>query len=393
MKITAIECLVLLAPSYDPTLTSSAQDSFVVLVHTDEGLTGIGESDVNPWIARACVEATGTHTFSRGMLNILVGEDPMDIEGLWRKMYQGTIMDGRRGALIHVIGAIDMALWDLKGKALGKPVHELLGGAAKQEVYPYASLQPVAHTFEEYRDSLAAWARRARDLGFRAVKSEVTMNGPFAHAGLNEPYERHTEVVAAVRDAIGPDMALIVDVQYLWEDAETALRTIRDWEEFDLFFLETPIWVDNLDEYARLHEEAPMRIACGELQATRFEFAELMDTALIDVAQPDVGRVGGLTEAMEVCRMAEERGRLIVPHCWKTGISTSATAHLAFTVPHCPYFEFLPPELCEEPLRKELVAVDLEFVDGIVPLPTKPGLGIELNWDAVERFRKAADAV
>ena len=136
-----------------------------------------------------------------------------------------------------------------------------------------------------------------------------------------------------------------------------------------------------------------MRIACGELQATRFEFAELMDTALIDVAQPDVGRVGGLTEAMEVCRMAEERGRLIVPHCWKTGISTSATAHLAFTVPHCPYFEFLPPELCEEPLRKELVAVDLEFVDGIVPLPTKPGLGIELNWDAVERFRKAAEAV
>ena len=141
MKITAIECLVLLAPSYDPTLTSSAQDSFVVLVHTDEGLTGIGESDVNPWIARACVEATGTHTFSRGLTTILVGEDPMDIEGLWRKMYQNTIMDGRRGAVIHAIGAIDMALWDLKGKALGKPVHELLGGAAKQEVYPYASLQ------------------------------------------------------------------------------------------------------------------------------------------------------------------------------------------------------------------------------------------------------------
>ena len=250
------------------------------------------------------MEATGTHTFSRGLTAMLVGEDPMDIEGLWRTMYRGTIMDGRRGAVIHALGAIDMALWDLKGKALGKPVHELLGGAAKQEVYPYASLQPVAHTFEEYRDSLAAWARRARDLGFRAVKSEVTMNGPFAHAGLHEPYERHTEVVAAGsrrhRSRHGPDR----DVQYLWEDAETALRTIRDWEEFDLFFLETPIWVDNLHEYARLHEEAPMRIACGELQATRFEFAELMDTARIDVAQPDVGRVGGLGEAMAVCRMA-----------------------------------------------------------------------------------------
>lgn len=387
MKIASIEAFPLEYP--EPHYKGILRYVTLAKVTADDGTAGWGEC-ISQFPESALATAT---IIERGYAPLLVGADPLDVEAHWRTMTGRTWWYGPEGIAAFGLSAVDMALWDLKGKALGKPVHELLGGPARQEVYPYASLQPVAHTFEEYRDSLAAWARRARDLGFRAVKSEVTMNGPFAHAGLNEPYERHTEVVAAVREAIGPDMALIVDVQYLWEDAETALRTVRDWEEFDLFFLETPIWVDNLDEYARLHEEAPMRIACGELQATRFEFAELMDTALIDVAQPDVGRVGGLTEAMAVCRMAEERGRLIVPHCWKTGISTSATAHLAFTVPHCPFFEFLPPELCEEPLRKELVAVDLEFVDGIVPLPTRPGLGIELNWDAVERFRKAAEAV
>ena len=386
MKITDVECHVLLAPNYNPAHTSSAQDSFVVVVRTDEGITGIGESDVNPWIARACIESPGTHTMSRGVKNLLIGADPDDIAALWRRIYIGTAMDGRRGALIHALGAVEIALWDIKGKATDRPVWDLLGGTARESVTPYASLQPSGSSFEEYRDSLVAWAARARELGFRAVKAEVTMNGPYAHSGLDVPYDRHTEVVAAVRQAVGPDMVLMVDVQYMWADAETALRTVRDWGEFDLFFLETPVWVDNLDDYARMHEEAPMPIACGEWQATEHEFAELMDRGRIDVAQPDVGRVGGLGQARRVCDMAAERGRLIVPHCWKTGVSISATAHLAFVTPHCPYMEYLPPQLCEETLRKELVSEDLAIVDGTIPRPTRPGLGVELNWDAVRRF-------
>ena len=127
MKITDVVRHVLLAPNYDASLTSSAQDSCVVLIHTDGGVSGIGESDVSPWIAKACVEAPGTHTMSLGLRDLLIGADPLDIEGLWRRMYVGTAMSGRRGAMIHAIGAIEMALWDLKGKALGKPVHALLG--------------------------------------------------------------------------------------------------------------------------------------------------------------------------------------------------------------------------------------------------------------------------
>ena len=206
------------------------------------------------------------------------------------------------------MGAVEMALWDLKGKALGKPVHELLGGAQRKTIVPYASLQPAGHSFAEYRDALVESARNAKRLGFKAVKSEVTMNGPYAHGGMKKSYDRHTEVVAAVRAALGPDMVLMVDVQYLWEDAATCLSVVKDWAEFDLFFLETPIWSDNLDEYRKLAERAPMKIAAGEWLATRYEFEELMDRGQVQVAQPDVGRVGGLGEAKVVCDMAAQRG-------------------------------------------------------------------------------------
>lgn len=387
MKIAEIETHVLLAPNYDTSKTSSAQDSFVVVIHTDEGIVGVGESDLNPWIARACVQAPGTHTMSLGIRNLLLGQDPLDIAALWRRAYIGTAMDGRRGAVIHALGAVEMALWDIKGKAFGKPVFELLGGDARNSVTPYASLQPSGSSFEEYRDSLVEWAKRATGLGFRAMKAEVTLNGPYAHSNLHESYDRHTEIVAAVRKAVGPDVELMVDVQYMWDDFDTAISVVRDWKEFDLFFLETPIWVDNLDDYARLHDAAPMKIAMGEWLATRFEFEEAMDRGKLDVVQPDVGRVGGLLEAQVVCAMAAKRNRLVVPHCWKTGISVSATAHLAFVTPHCPFIEYLPPQICEETLRRELVSEDLMLVDGRIAQPTRPGLGLELNWEALERFK------
>jgi len=389
MIITDVRCHVLLAPNMDESLTSSAQDGFLVVIETDEGLTGIGETDVNPWIARACVIAPGTHTMGRSLREMLIGEDPLDIERLWRKLYVGSAMNGRRGAGVHAIGAIDVALWDLRGKAEGVPVHELLGGAKQQHVVPYASLQPAGASFEEYRESLVEWALRAKSLGFRAVKTEVTMNGPYAHSGLNEPYERHTEVVAAVRQAIGPGVALLVDVQYMWDDAKLALETLLDWREFDISFIETPLWTDDLDGYAELSEALPMRVAAGEWLATRFEFEELMDRGKVAVAQPDIGRVGGLSEAMKVAALAAERGIALVPHCWKTGVSVAATAQFAFANEHCEYIEYLPPQLCIETLRKELADDGLVFEDGYISPPTAPGMGAIVDMDAVERYEVA----
>ena len=386
MRITGIDCHVLLQDDFDVGSTSSAQDDFVVEVHTDAGITGIGESDLNPWIARACVDAPGTHTMGLGIRDLLIGADPLDIDGLWRRLYVGTAMNGRRGAVVHAIGAIETALWDIKGKALGLPLHVLLGGAKTDAITPYASLQPEVSGFAAYRDSLVAWAVRARELGFRAVKTEVTLTGPYAHNGLSGTWDQATEVVAAVRAALGPEPVLMVDVQYAFADVETALRVLRDWEALDLRFVEAPLWPDDLAGYRRLAEEQPVPIASGEWLATRWEFEELVGRARPQVVQPDIGRVGGIGETLAVCDIAVASGLTVVPHLWKTGISIAAAAHLAAARPEVAYIEYLPPALCEAGLRKDLVHEELALVDGRLPLPVRPGIGVELDRDALQRY-------
>jgi L-alanine-DL-glutamate epimerase-like enolase superfamily enzyme len=200
-------------------------------------------------------------------------------------------------------------------------------------------------------------------------------------------------VLAAVRSAIGPDVALLVDVQYAFPDADTAIRVLADWQQFDLYFVETPLWPDDLDGYKRVAEEQPIPIASGEWLTTRFEHLDLMDRGGIHVSQPDIGRVGGLTEAKRVCDLAGERGLRVVPHLWKTGISIAAAAHLAAVTPHCDYIEFLPSDLSESGLRRDLTSDELEMVDGTIALPTKPGLGIEIDREALEAYSAEARAV
>ncbi|HUQ92497.1 MAG TPA: mandelate racemase/muconate lactonizing enzyme family protein [Bryobacteraceae bacterium] len=386
MKITKIESIVLLDPGYDVTACSSAQDDLLVLIHTDEGITGIGEVDTNPWVAQTMIHARGTHVLGLGLEEMLLGQDPLHPEALWERMYEGSLMTGRRGLGICAMGALDMALWDIRGKALGKPCWQFLGGARKDSITPYASLLPAGRTPEAYRDSLVSKAVEAKELGFQAGKMEVCVKGPYSHNGLQESDDWVVRIVAACREAVGPDFTMMVDVCYCWTNAKEALRVMRQLEPYDLFFLETPLQLDDLDGYAFLHDHSPIRVAAGELQNTRFEFLDLMDRGKVDVAQPDVGRVGGLTEARRVCDLAAGRGRLIVPHCWKTGIGIAASAHLSAATAHCPYIEFLPAPLSEAPLRRELVMEELRLVGGVVPLPLKPGLGVELNLEAIERY-------
>jgi L-alanine-DL-glutamate epimerase-like enolase superfamily enzyme len=387
MKITKVETHVLLVPDYDSAACSSAQDDIVVIIHTDEGISGIGETDTNPWVAEVMIHARGTHSLGLGLEEMLVGENPLNVEAIWEKLYTGSIMTGRRGLGICAIGAIDMALWDLRGKILGLPCWQIMGGARKTHVNAYASLLPVGGTPEALLSGLTAKIKEAKRLGFRAAKIEAGVKGPYSHMGLQASDELVVEVTAACREAVGPDFVLMVDTVYSWTNAKEALRTIKRLEPYDIFFVETPLQVDDLDGYAFLQDHSPIRIAAGELQNTRFEFLDLLDRAKVDVVQPDIGRVGGLTEARRICDMAADRGRLVVPHCWKTGIGIAASAHLCFANAHCPYIEFLPAALSESGLRRELVMHDLELVDGQIALPNKPGLGIELNEDALERFR------
>lgn len=393
MKITKIECYVLLVPDVDDGATSSAQDDIVVLVQTDEGVVGVGEADVNPWIARACIEAPGTHIMGLGLTEMLIGQDPLDVERLWERLYVGSAMNGRRGAVIHAIGALDIALHDLRGKLLGQPCYALLGAdgaddiVPRRRITPYASLLGHGATADAYSASLLAMATEARRRGFRGAKLELILSGPYAHGGLRVPGRVLTEIIAAVRQAVGPEFVLMADVGYGFPDAATCLETIRDWQDFDLFFLETPLPSDDMDGLAILAREQPIPIAAGEWLATRFEFLELLDRGQVSVAQPDVGRVGGLTEARRVCDLAGARGRLIVPHAWKTGLSIAAAAHLAAATPHCPYIEFLPSDMSGSALRRELVPRDFSLVDGYIELSDRPGLGVEVDRDALERYR------
>jgi L-alanine-DL-glutamate epimerase-like enolase superfamily enzyme len=390
LRITDIECHVLLDPDFDTTAASSARDDFVVEVHTDEGITGIGETDVNPWIARACIESPGTHNMGLGIKEMLVGADPLDVDGIWQRLYTGSAMNGRRGAVINAIGAIDIALHDLRGKALGRPCHSLMGGAKKNYVIPYASLQPEVSSFEDYRDSLAEWAKQAKTFGFRAVKAEVTLAGPFAHKNVRESWERSTEVVAAVRSAVGEEITLFVDVQYAFPDADTALRVLRDWEPYEVAFVETPLWPDDLAGYARLATEQAIPIAAGEWLTTRFEFSQLIDVAKVSIAQPDIGRVGGLSEALKVAEYAQSVDRKVIPHLWKSGLSVATAIQFAAVTPNCDYIEFLPSELSESAIRQRLTTTDISMDSGRIPVPDKPGLGVEIDRAAMQEFEDVA---
>jgi L-alanine-DL-glutamate epimerase-like enolase superfamily enzyme len=393
MKVTRVNCHVLLDPGYDADATSSNQDTIVVEVETDEGLVGVGETDLNAWVARACIEAPGTHTMDRGLGQLVIGMDPTDPEACWNELYVGTAMTGRRGALVHALGAIDMALWDIAGQAQGVPTWQLLGEARPEgELLPYASLLPnTGSDWEGFAETLAGQAIEAARRGFRAAKLELLTRGPYRHSGISIPDDRLVEVIAAVRQATGPAFAIMVDVGYGWSDWGEALAVIETWDEQDVFFVETPLWTDDLDGYAELVRHSPIPIAAGEWLATHHEFAAYTGRGALDILQPDVGRVGGLTEARRVTRLASEHGLSVVPHGWKTGITVAATAHLAAVTPHLPFFEFVPPSMAESRLRRELVRDELVLRDdGTLPLPSRSGLGIDLDREALAVFSEAA---
>jgi len=194
--IVNVECFVLLDPSYNKHATNSAQDDLVVRLRTDDGYVGVGEADIHPWAARALIEGPSTHSMGLGLKELLIGRDPMD-EHLWEDLYVRTAMNGRRGLGICAIGALDMALWDLRGKIQGQPVWKLLGEAAKAAVVPYASLLPHGTSLDEQRENLVEQTRRAVAAGFRAAKLETIVAGPYAHNGLREGDDAIVDMVRA----------------------------------------------------------------------------------------------------------------------------------------------------------------------------------------------------
>jgi L-rhamnonate dehydratase len=380
-RITKIECLQLRSPELRPDDCDGAVDTAVIRVTADNGEFGLGETDAPPNAISALLETPTAHIWSRSIRDLLLGENPLEVESLWDRVYEGTIYHGRRGLGILLMSAIDIALHDLRGKLVQAPVYQMLGGAARPEIVPYATLfpsMPQNRPWSEMRSACIRLMEQSLEIGFRAVKMEMLFYDLVSDREL-------VHFIHECRQIVGEKTEFMIDVGYRWKNFNDALWVLRRIEDEKLFFVETPLHTDDLDGLARLADATTTPVAAGEFLQTRHEFRELMDRGHCDVIQPDMGRVGGLTEAMRCARMASERGLYCVPHAWKTGLTVAATRHFAAVAPSCPYAELFHQDLFPSFLRSKLAIPETELQDGKWALPEKAGLGVEIDAQIVEK--------
>lgn len=362
IKIRDIQCQVVRIPLRQPTAFSTkvitAREYTIVRVITDEGITGIGYS-------------FGGRLVKEGVLSILkdlvIGEDPFDVERIWHKMFYNTLLPGRRGAIIRGISCIDIALWDIMGKAVQKPIYKLLGGY-RDKVPAYASggYYREGKTPLDLADEIAGYVEK----GFKAVKIKV------GRLSLKEEVER----VRRVREAIGEDISLMLDANNAYPDAKTAIKAGRLFEAYNIQWIEEPVMPDNIQASAEIKAALETPIATGEIEGTRWGFRDLIERKAADILQPDVTVVGGITEWMKVAHMAGGWDIPVAPHYfWDIHVHLVAATSNSLTVE---YF------LRESDIVNfdDLLIEPLQPVQGFLEVPQKPGLGIDLNEEAVQRF-------
>jgi L-alanine-DL-glutamate epimerase-like enolase superfamily enzyme len=372
MKITRVEAIYLRLPQVKEQC-DSGQDALIVKVHTDAGITGIGEVDSAPMAAKGTIEGPFSHTTACGLGELVVGEDPFQTEYLWHKMYRGNIYGGRRGVGLHAMSGIDMALWDIKGKALGLPVWKLLGGGFHKKIRPYAS-----SLFGATPRETGERARRFRDRGFTAVK--------FGWDPMGRDEQTDIALVREARQGLGDGADLMIDAGLVW-DAKTAIQRARAFSEYKIYWLEEPLLPDDYEGYRKLSEATEVRIAAGEEESSRRSFLQLMDQGKIDIVQVDLTRVGGFTEAMKVASLAVDRGLPVVNHGFTTYINVAAALHFLNSIPNSFILEFVVEE--ETTLRDFITRQKIEARDGYLEIPCEPGLGVELNEEAIQKYRVA----
>ncbi|MBI2191801.1 MAG: mandelate racemase/muconate lactonizing enzyme family protein [Planctomycetes bacterium] len=385
MKITRVEVFVLGDPPGLPGEGAARVTALpFVRVHTDEGLSGVAEVfSVPPGVARAALDGPDSF-FGRQ----LVGEDPMPPERLRVRLYDSLLHGNRRGWSIICLGAAEVALWDIFGQALGRPVWQLLGTAERsphqtwseaqrQEAVPYCTI--VSDHMEPDRLVREHLERieRLRAEGFRAFKVEPMRSSP----------QTVVELARQARRLLGPEPVLCVDVGYLWNDVGMALDVAERLAELGVYFLETPFPVDSLEAYARLAARSPVRIAAGEHTVTRWEFLDLMDRGGCLVVQPYMATCGGLSEAKRIVELAQPRGVLVCPGNWSTHVQSAATVQLVATSPISPIFEYVPAQVYDSPLRRALQEIGLPVVRGGIRFPGSPGIGVRLPEHLIQGFR------
>ena len=379
MKVTKVTCH-LLQSKVDRPFTSArgwlyaTRSSCVVEVETDAGVTGWGECYGPAAVNKALIE---TQYAPR-----VVGRDPFDVEVVWEDLYNRIKDYGAQGFSITALSGIDIALWDVMGRATGLPVHKLIGGAHRKEVQAYATglyFIDMDRLVEEAVEEALAY----KEQGFRAVKMKI---------GLGDP-KLDVRRVRAVRDAIGPDIALAVDANHCFTVPQ-AIRLGRMLEELDLLWFEEPISPEDHDGYAQVTQALDLAVAGGENDFTRWGFRDVIAKKAMDIVQPDVCAAGGISEMRKIAALASAFGVECVPHAWGSAIGLAATVQFLAALPdQPPAFRPIPPmlefEQTPNPLRDALAREPIVQRRGIVAVPDGPGLGIEVDREVLARFKVA----
>jgi len=368
MKITNVKAIVLKLPEIS-SAADGTQDDLIIIVETDEGITGYGEVDTAPIVGKAIVDAYMSHGTCYGLREVVVGSDPFDHEQIWNNMWAKTYYYGRSGPVVHVMSGIDMAIWDIMGKATGKPVHKLLGGSYVDKVRPYASaLMP------DSKDEVKRMTEKYSSMGYTAIK--------YGWGPLGCDVNLDLRLIEMARKTAGDQIEIMIDIGKKYK-LKQAMYVAKALEQMNIYWLEEPLPAEDYEGYRRLTESTTMRIATGEEESGRLAFSRLINESRVDVIQPDISRCGGLTEAKKIATLAADNNITLVPHAFKTGILVAASIQLIAALPDVPFLEF---SVTESAIRKELLVKPFVQKDGFVAVPTAPGLGIELNPDIIKKY-------
>ena len=380
MKITDIEVFVLKTSLDTPFAFSQGwvtqRSATLVRVTTENGLQGWGEAFAQglepPEIAAAAIE--------HALKPLLVGESALDIAVLWNKMYSRTRDYGRKGSVVAAISAVDTALWDIAGHFYQQPVYQLLGGASRTSVKPYATgFYRVNGQNESAR--LADEAVQHADAGFTAMKVKLGF-------GLRDDIEVMQSIGEALAD---PDIELMVDINHAYgrRDARYLGEML---EQYNLRWYEEPVVPEDIDGYAELRQVLSVPIAGGENEHTCYGFNTLFQRNAVDIAQPDIGSCGGISAARDVAILAQANGVMVNPHVWGSAIAQAASLQLLAWLPVTHHSLFaaepiLEYDLSSHPFRQNLITEPVIMQSGVVQVPNGPGLGIEVRMDTIEQHR------
>ena len=367
MKIIQVICQILRVESVQQK-TASCQDVALVRIRTDDGLEGIGEADASAEVVKAIIDAPFSHNIACGLREILVGENPLETERLWQKMYRRTMYFGRSSVTICAMSAIDMALWDLKGKYFNQPIHRLLGGKQYDRIKAYASI-----LFGPDGQQTAEIGRRWVKSGYQAVKFG------WEPMGRNEALD--IELVRGAREGVGDTATLLIDAGCVW-DARTALSRAHAFSQFNIRWLEEPLRPSDVEGYVWLRDRSPVPIAAGEEECGRESFRLLIDRHALDVYQVDISR-NGFTDAVYIRARVEEIGARLCNHCYTSPITVAACLHWLATCRDAFSFEDC---VDDTPMRHELTGEKFQAAEGWITVPDAPGLGITLNEEFVRKY-------